>query len=110
MTRLHLTIHNDDDLRKILKFLEEFDKKEVQIDTSDTSMVSDSAVDYLSKVDNPDESEEYVPVPDDPVFLANKRYLECEWEEVKSGKAIFYTLEEVEKVLDETLAKYESGF
>jgi hypothetical protein len=53
-------------------------------------------------------SEELKIVQDDPNFDENKRKLEIAYAKLKSGTAKFYTLEEVDAILEETISKYEN--
>jgi hypothetical protein len=53
-------------------------------------------------------SEELKIVQEDPDFDINKRKLEVAYAKLKSGTAKFYTLEEVDAILEETISKYEN--
>lgn len=41
-------------------------------------------------------------------FEANKRKIEIAYAKLKSGTAKFYTVEEVDAILEETISKYEN--
>ncbi len=64
---------------KILCFLNEFGKDELEIIVEDVN------------------------------FLENKKYLETELQETKEGKGSYYTIEEVEKRLDKIIEKHENN-
>jgi len=53
-------------------------------------------------------SDELKIVQEDPDFDENKRKLEIAYAKLKSGTAKFYTLEEVDAMLEETISKYEN--
>ncbi len=46
---------------------------------------------------------------EDVNFEVNKKYLQSELNEIKEGKATFYTVEEVEQRLDKIIEKHESN-
>lgn len=119
MSKIRLTITDKNAYKQIMEFLDRFDESQVQIEKGymssdfENSTIEEPAIDYSrytdDDFDNFDEQEEYNPAPDDPVFLANKRYLEKIVERMDAGLAKYHTLEELEKKLDETLAKYETN-
>jgi hypothetical protein len=47
-------------------------------------------------------------VQEDSDFDENKRKLDIAYSKLKSGTAKFYTLEEVDAILEETISKYEN--
>jgi hypothetical protein len=47
-------------------------------------------------------------VQEDPNFDENKRKLDIAYSKLKSGTAKFYTLEEVDAILEETISNYEN--
>ena len=47
-------------------------------------------------------------VQEDSEFLKNKRKLDIAYAKMKNGTAKFYTLEEVDAILEETISKYEN--
>jgi hypothetical protein len=53
-------------------------------------------------------SDELKIVQEDSDFDSNKRKLEVAYDKLKSGTAKFYTLEEVDAILEETISKYEN--
>lgn len=53
-------------------------------------------------------SDELKIVQEDPDFDENKRKLDIAYAKLKSGTAKFYTLEEVDAILEETISKYEN--
>jgi hypothetical protein len=53
-------------------------------------------------------SDELKIVQEDPNFDENKRKLDSAYAKLKSGTAKFYTLEEVDAILEETISKYEN--
>ncbi|WP_338407688.1 hypothetical protein [uncultured Flavobacterium sp.] len=53
-------------------------------------------------------SDELKIVQEDPDFDENKRKLDIAYAKLKSGTAKFYTLEEVDVILEETISKYEN--
>jgi hypothetical protein len=53
-------------------------------------------------------SDELKIVQEDPNFDENKRKLDIAYAKLKSGTAKFYTLEEVDAILEETISKYEN--
>lgn len=53
-------------------------------------------------------SDELKIVQEDPDFDENKRKLDIAYAKLKSGTAKFYTLEEVDTILEETISKYEN--
>ena len=53
-------------------------------------------------------SDELKIVQEDPNFDENKRKLDIAYDKLKSGTAKFYTLEEVDAILEETISKYEN--
>ncbi len=42
-------------------------------------------------------------------FISTKEYLQKELDEIESGKAVFYSQEELEEKLDKTLRNYENN-
>ncbi|MFW5974674.1 MAG: tRNA pseudouridine synthase A [Bacteroidota bacterium] len=46
-------------------------------------------------------------IPEDEEFDETREYLEQELKEIESGKATFYSQEEVEKRLDQVIRKHE---
>lgn len=53
-------------------------------------------------------SDELKIVQEDPDFDENKKKLHIAYAKLKSGTAKFYTLEEVDAILEETISKYEN--
>jgi hypothetical protein len=53
-------------------------------------------------------SDELKIVQEDPDFDENKRKLDSAYAKLKNGTAKFYTLEEVDEILEETISKYEN--
>jgi hypothetical protein len=53
-------------------------------------------------------SDELKIVQEDSEFLKNKRKLDDSLEKIRNGTAKFYTLEEVDAILEETISKYEN--
>lgn len=53
-------------------------------------------------------SDELKIVQEDPDFDENKRKLDIALAKVKNGTAKFYTFEEVDAILEETISKYEN--
>ena len=53
-------------------------------------------------------SDELKIVQEDLDFDENKRKLDIAYAKLKSGSAKFYTLEEVDAILEETISKYEN--
>ena len=53
-------------------------------------------------------SDELKIVQEDPNFEKNKKDLEIVYAKMKSGKSKFYTIEEVDAILEETISKYEN--
>ena len=106
MDKMHLTINNRIALGKILDFLHSFDKGEVQY-AFDVDL---DAEDETPAIENSlqESAVAYETYANDPVFLANKRYLEKVVERMDAGLATDYTLEELEEKLDETLVKCEN--
>jgi hypothetical protein len=47
-------------------------------------------------------------VQEDSEFLKNKRKLDASLAKIRNGTAKFYTLEEVDAILEETISKYEN--
>ncbi len=47
-------------------------------------------------------------VQEDPDFNENKRELDIELDKIKNGTAKLYTFEELDLLVEETIAKYES--
>ena len=105
MDKMHLTINNRIALGKILDFLHSFDKGEVQY-AFDVDL---DAEDEMPAIENSlqEPAVVYETYANDPVFLANKRYLEKVVERMDAGLAIFHTHQELEDMLEKTLAKYE---
>ncbi|MDO5664040.1 MAG: hypothetical protein Q4G63_02130 [Bacteroidia bacterium] len=118
MRQLKLTINNENIYEQIMKFLNQFDENQLQIEKEYTlsdfenSTIEEPAIDYYKYTDNDfdsfDEQEEYNPAPDDPVFLANKRYLEKIVERMDAGLATYHTFEEFVEATDAIIAKYEN--
>ena len=54
-------------------------------------------------------SDEVEIVSDNKEFISTKAYLQKELDEIESGKAIFYSQEELEEKLDKTLGNYENN-
>ena len=52
-------------------------------------------------------SDEVEIIPEDDEFEETREYLEKELEEIKSGKATFYSQKELEKRLDQVIRKHE---
>lgn len=52
--------------------------------------------------------EEIEIITDDPNFISTQNYLQKELDEIKSGKAIFYSQKELEERLNQVLGKYEN--
>jgi len=44
----------------------------------------------------------------DEVFIAHQKYLQNELDEIKSGKAVFFTTEQVEERLNKVIGRYEN--
>ena len=53
-------------------------------------------------------SDELKIVQEDENFIKNKRKLDIAYAKLKSGTAKFYTLEEVDAILEETISKYDN--
>jgi hypothetical protein len=53
-------------------------------------------------------SDELKIVQEDSNFEENKRKLEIAYAKLKSGTAKFYTIEEADVILEETISKYEN--
>jgi hypothetical protein len=53
-------------------------------------------------------SDELKIVQEDSEFLKNKRKLDDSLEKIRNGTAKFYTIEEVDAILEETISKYEN--
>ena len=53
-------------------------------------------------------SDELKIVQEDSDFDENKRKLDIAYAKLRSGTAKFYTLEEVDAILEETISKYEN--
>lgn len=53
-------------------------------------------------------SDELKIVQEDSEFLKNKRKLDIAYTKMKNGTAKFYSLEEVDAILEETISKYEN--
>ena len=53
-------------------------------------------------------SDELKIVQEDPDFDENKKKIAVAYAKLKSGTAKFYTLEEVDAILEETISKYEN--
>ncbi|MFE3870369.1 hypothetical protein ACFX5F_03950 [Flavobacterium sp. ZS1P70] len=53
-------------------------------------------------------SDELKIVQEDPDFDENKRKLDISLARIKDGTAEFYTFEEVDAILEETISKYEN--
>ena len=53
-------------------------------------------------------SDELKIVQEDPDFEKNKRKLDVAFDKIKNGTAKFYTLEEVDAKLEETISKHEN--
>lgn len=53
-------------------------------------------------------SDELKIVQEDLDFDENKKKIAIAYAKLKSGKAKFYTLEEVDAILEETISKYEN--
>jgi hypothetical protein len=53
-------------------------------------------------------SDELKIVQEDSEFLKNKRKLDDSLAKIRNGTAKFYTLEEVDAILEETISKYEN--
>jgi hypothetical protein len=47
-------------------------------------------------------------VEEDSEFLKNKKKLDASLAKIRNGTAKFYTLEEVDAILEETISKYEN--
>ena len=106
MDKMHLTINNRIALGKILDFLHSFDKGEVQYAFDVDLDAEDETPAIENSLQEP--AVAYETYANDPVFLANKHYLEKVVERMDAGLATYYTLEELEEKLDETLVKCEN--
>ena len=53
-------------------------------------------------------SDELKIVQEDIVFDENKKELDLAYAKLKSGNAKFYTIEEADAILEETISKYEN--
>jgi hypothetical protein len=53
-------------------------------------------------------SDELKIVQEDSEFLKNKKKLDDSLAKIRNGTAKFYTLEEVDAILEETISKYEN--
>ena len=53
--------------------------------------------------------EEVEIISDDQDFSANQEYLQKELNEIESGKAKFYSQDEIDKRLDQVIDKYENN-
>ena len=53
-------------------------------------------------------SDELIIVQEDSNFEENKKKLEEAYAKLKSGTAKFYTIEEVDAILEETISKYDN--
>lgn len=53
--------------------------------------------------------EEVEIISDDQDFAANQKYLQKELKEIESGKATFYSHDELDKRLDQVIDKYENS-
>jgi hypothetical protein len=53
-------------------------------------------------------SDELRIVQEDENFIENKRELDIAYAKLKSGTEKFYTLEELDAILEETISKYEN--
>ena len=50
----------------------------------------------------------FMKVEEDADFEKNKRMIQSRIDKIDSGKAKFYTIEEVDAILEETISKYEN--
>ena len=75
----------------------------IQLKISDK--VYDKFLWLLSKFSN----EEVEIVSDNQEYISTKEYLQQELYEIESGKAVFYSQEELEDKLDKTLSNYENN-
>ena len=53
--------------------------------------------------------EEVEIISDDQDFAANQKYLQKELSEIESGKATFYSQDEIDNRLDQVIDKYENN-
>ena len=53
-------------------------------------------------------SDELKIIEEDADFEKNKRMIQSRIDKIDSGKAKFYTIEEVDAILEETISKYEN--
>lgn len=120
MRTIHLKI-TDGAYDKLMNLLSEFNNNELKIMSDKTveseyeqsafdSCLEEPAVAYQRSAPNDMADNETVPKSylNSELFLANKRYLEKVVERMDAGLSTSYTLEELEKQLDKTLAKYET--
>lgn len=70
--------------------------------------INDSVYEKFLLFLNNFQKEEIEVVSDDIDFQSAKKYLNAELEEIKSGKAKFYTMEEAEFRLEKVIQKYEN--
>jgi hypothetical protein len=70
--------------------------------------INDSVYEKFLLFLNNFQKEEIEVVSDDIDFQSAKKYLNAELEEIKSGKAKFYTMEEAEIRLEKVIQKYEN--
>ncbi|CAM3076137.1 hypothetical protein [Flavobacterium frigoris] len=68
------------------------------------SDIKDKILELLSSFS----SEELKIVREDDDFDKNKKKLENSFSKIKNGTAKFYTIEEVDAILEETISKYEN--
>lgn len=68
------------------------------------SNIKDKILELLSSFS----SDELEIVQEDDDFDKNKKKLENSFSKIKKGTAKFYTIEEVDVILEETISKYEN--
>lgn len=68
------------------------------------SNIKDKILELLSSFS----SDELKIVQEDADFEENKRKLNIAYSKIKNGTAKFYTVEEVDAILEETISKYEN--
>lgn len=71
--------------------------------------ISDSIYERLMGVLNTFNKNDLKIEVEDTNYLENKKYLEKELDEVKEGKAKFYTAEELEERLENVIKKHEDN-
>ncbi|MCF8297190.1 MAG: hypothetical protein K9J13_06565 [Saprospiraceae bacterium] len=53
--------------------------------------------------------EEVEIIADNQDFIATQKYLKKELDEIKSGEAVFYSQQQLDKRLDQAIGKYENN-